>query len=55
MPSGYDRFTARPKGATRITQYGVAAFEKATISCSLRLVLDHPGGSELINITLTEY
>ncbi len=43
MPSGYDRFTARPKGATRMTQYRVAALEKATIPFGLRLVLDHLG------------
>ncbi len=36
-------------------QYGVAVLEKATISCRLRLVLNHPGGSEPVNITLTEY
>jgi len=37
-------------------QYGVAALAKDTaIHCGLRLVLDHPGGSEPVNITLTEY
>jgi hypothetical protein len=37
-------------------QYGVAVLEKdLAILCELRLVLNHPGGSEPINITLTEY
>ena len=37
-------------------QYGVAALEKdPAILCGLRLVLNHLGGSESINITLPEY
>ena len=37
-------------------QYGVTALEKdPAILCGLRLVLNHPGGSEPINITLAEY
>ncbi len=37
-------------------QYGVAVLEKEpAIPCGLRLALDHLGGSESINITLTEY
>ncbi len=33
-------------------QYGVAVLEKATIPCALRLVLDHLGSSESINVAL---
>ncbi len=37
-------------------QYGVAVLEKEyAISCGLRLVLDHLGGSEFINITLLDH
>jgi len=37
-------------------QFGVAVLEKdAAIICGLRLVLNHPGGSESINITFQEY
>ncbi len=51
-----DRFTARPQGAAQMIQYGVAALAKdRAIYCGLRLVLDHLGGSESINITLVEY
>ena len=50
------RFPTRPKGATQMVQYGVAALEKdPAILCGLRLVLDHLGGSESVNITLKEY
>ncbi len=36
-------------------QYGVAALEKGrAILCELRLVLDHLGCSESVNITLKE-
>jgi hypothetical protein len=49
-------FTTRPKGATRMIQFGVAVLEKdPAILCGLRLALNHPGGSEPINITLQEY
>jgi|GEM_PF-794698 len=51
-----DRFPARPKGATQMIQYSVAALEKdLAILCRLRLVLDHLGSSEHGNITLKEY
>ncbi len=36
-------------------QYGVAVLEKAAIPCGLRLVLDHLGSSESINITLLDH
>jgi hypothetical protein len=37
-------------------QYGVAALEKdPAILCELRLVLNHLGGSEFINMVLPEY
>ncbi len=36
-------------------QTGVAALEKATIACGLRLVLDHLGSSESVNITLLDH
>ncbi len=36
-------------------QCGVAVLVKHAIPCGLRLVLDHLGGSESINIALTEY
>jgi len=50
-----DRFTARPKGATQMIQYGIAVLEKATIPCGLRLVLDHPGCSVSINMALLDH
>ena len=41
--------------ATRMIQYGVTALEKdPAILCGLRLVLNHPSGSECSNITLQE-
>ena len=36
-------------------QCSVAVLVKHAIPCGLRLVLDHLGGSESINIALTEY
>jgi hypothetical protein len=37
-------------------QYGVAALEKdSAILCELRLVLNHPGVSDSINIALPGY
>ncbi len=36
-------------------QYGVAALEKATIPCGLRLVLDHLGRSASINSALLDH
>ena len=51
-----DRFTARPKGATQMSQYCVAALKKdQAILCGLRLVLEHLGSSEPINSGLTEH
>jgi len=51
-----DCFTARPKGATQMIQYGVAVLEKdPAILCGLRLVLNHLGGSESINTIMKEH
>ncbi len=36
-------------------QYGVAVLEKAAIPCGLRLVLDHLGSSESINMTVLDH
>ena len=54
--AGNDRFPARPKGAAQMNKYGVAVLEKGpAILCGLRLVLDHLGSSEHVNITLKEH
>ncbi len=51
-----DCLTTRPKGATRMIQFGVAVLDKdAAILCGLRLALNHPGGSASINTALQEY
>ncbi len=51
-----DRFPARPKGGTQMSQYCVTALKKDwAILCGLRLVLEHLGASEPAIITLTEY
>ena len=51
-----DRFTARPKGATQMIQYGVAVLEKdMAIPGGLRLVLDHLGCSESANVALLDH
>ena len=51
-----DRFTARPKGATQMSQYCVTALKKdQAILCGLRLVLEHLGSSEPANLGLAEH
>jgi len=51
-----ERFTARPKGAARMIQYGVAVLAKdMAILCELRLVLDHLGCSESIDSALLDH
>ena len=50
-----DRFPARPKGGTQMSQYCVTALKKDwAILCGLRLVLEHLGASEPAIITLKE-
>ena len=46
-----------PMGATQMRHCGVAVLEKGScaIPCGLRLALAHLGGSEPVNISLTEY
>jgi len=51
-----DGFSARPKGAYQMIQYGVTTLEKGpAIPCGLCLVLDHLVCSELINPRWLEY
>ncbi len=51
-----DRFPARPKGGSQMSQYCVAALEKdQAILCGLRLVLKHLETSEPVVITLKEH
>ena len=51
-----DRFPARPKGGTQMSQYCVTALKKDwAILCGLRLVLEHLGTSEPPIFTLKEY
>jgi len=50
-----DRFPARPKGGTQMSQYCVTALKKdQAILCGLRLVLEYLGASEPAIITLKE-
>ena len=51
-----DRFPARPKGGTQMSQYCVTALKKDwAILCGLRLVLEHLGASEPAIITLKKH